>query len=167
MVYTWDVLIPLHSMFTYLTVYNFTLMLLIWILLSVLIFKFKTLHSFNNFSFSSYHIFLITVILFSVSGVPPFMGFFTKLLVFVLNIANSFFLFYTLFFIIVFISLYFYMQNIRFLHSTNYNTVQIPYMINERIILNFYYLSNFSLILLIGGFVIFDDISLIFLWLLN
>lgn len=95
------------------------------------------------------------------------MGFFTKLLVFVLNIANSFFLFYTLFFIIVFISLYFYMQNIRFLHSTNYNTVQIPYMINERIILNFYYLSNFSLILLIGGFVIFDDISLIFLWLLN
>ena len=167
MLTTWDVIIPLHSMFTYLSVYNFTLAFLFWVMLSVLTLKLKTLYAFNNFSFSSYNIFLITIILFSVSGVPPFAGFFTKLLVFILNIANSFFLFYTLFFVIVFLSLYFYIQNIRFLHSTNYQTTQVPYLVNERIILSFYYLSTLLLITLISGFIVFDEISLIFLWILN
>ena len=167
MLTTWDVTIPLHSMFTYLSVYNFTLAFLFWVMLSVLTLKLKTLYAFNNFSFSSYNIFLITIILFSVSGVPPFAGFFTKLLVFILNIANSFFLFYTLFFVIVFLSLYFYIQNIRFLHSTNYQTTQVPYLVNERIVLSFYYLSTLLLITLISGFIVFDEISLIFLWILN
>jgi len=132
-------------------------------MLSVLTLKLKTLYAFNNFSFSSYNIFLITVILFSVSGVPPFAGFFTKLLVFILNIANSFFLFYTLFFVIVFLSLYFYIHNIRFLHSTNYQSNQVPYVGNERLIITFFYLSIFLLIVLISGFILFDEISLIFL----
>ena len=167
MLTTWDVIISLHSMYTYLSVYNFTLAFLFWVMLSVLTLKLKTLYAFNNFSFSSYNIFLITIILFSVSGVPPFAGFFTKLLVFILNIANSFFLFYTLFFVIVFLSLYFYIQNIRFLHSTNYQTVQVPYLVNERIILSFYYLSILLLISLISSFILFDEISLIFLWILN
>jgi len=163
----WDIIIPLHSMFTYLSVYNFTLAFLFWVMLSVLTLKLKTLYAFNNFSFSSYNLFLITVILFSVSGVPPFAGFFTKLLVFILNIANSFFLFYTLFFIIVFLSLYFYIQNIRFLHSTNYQTNEVPYVGNERMILPFYYLSILLLIILISGFIVFDEISLVFLWILT
>ena len=154
-------------MFTYLSVYNFTLAFLFWVMLSVLTLKLKTLYAFNNFSFSSYNVFLITIILFSVSGVPPFAGFFTKLLVFILNIANSFFLFYTLFFVIVFLSLYFYIQNIRFLHSTNYQTNQVPYVGNERLILTFFYLSILLLIILISGFILFDEISLIFLWILN
>lgn len=136
-------------------------------MLSVLTLKLKTLYAFNNFSFSSYNVLLITVILFSISGVPPFAGFFTKLLVFILNIANSFFLFYTLFFVIVFLSLYFYMQNIRFLHSTNHQTTQVPYVGNERLILVFYYLSISLLISVISGFILFDEISLIFLWILN
>ena len=163
----WDIIIPLHSMFTYLSVYNFTLAFLFWVMLSALTLKLKTLYAFNNFSFSSYNIFLITVILFSVSGVPPFAGFFTKLLVFILNIANSFFLFYTLFFVIVFLSLYFYILNIRFLHSTNYQTNQVPYVGNERLILTFFYLSILLLIILVSGFILFDEISLIFLWILN
>lgn len=167
MLTTWDIIIPLHSMFTYLSVYNFTLAFLFWVMLSVLTLKLKTLYAFNNFSFSSYNVFLITIILFSVSGVPPFAGFFTKLLVFILNIANSFFLFYTLFFVIVFLSLYFYIQNIRFLHSTNYQTNQVPYVGNERLILTFFYLSISLLIILISGFILFDEISLIFLWILN
>ena len=154
-------------MFTYLSVYNFTLAFLFWVMLSVLTLKLKTLYAFNNFSFSSYNVFLITVILFSVSGVPPFAGFFTKLLVFILNIANSFFLFYTLFFVIVFLSLYFYIQNIRFLHSTNYQTNQVPYVGNERLILVFFYLSIPLLVILISGFILFDEISLTFLWILN
>lgn len=148
MLVTWDILISLHSMVTYLSVYNFTLAFLFWIILSVLSLKLKTLQAFNNFSFSSYNVLLITIILFSMSGVPPFAGFFTKLLIFILSIANSFFLFYTLFFVIVFVGLYFYIQNIRFLHSTNYQTTQVPYVLNERLILSFYYLSISLLIIL-------------------
>ena len=160
----WDIVISLQSVVTYLVVYNVTLFFLLWALLLNIILKYKTLHSLNNFSFSSYNIFLITIILFSISGVPPFAGFFTKLLVFVVNISNSFYLFYTLFFIIIFVSLYFYIQNIRFLYSTNYYTAQVPYLLNERLVLGFYYLSIFLLIILIGGFIIFDEISLFFLW---
>ena len=132
-------------------------------MLAVIVLKLKTLYAFNNFSFSSYNIFLITVILFSVSGVPPFAGFFTKLLVFILNIVNGFFLFNTLFFVIIFLSLYFYMQNIRFLHSTNSQITQVPYVVNERMILTLNYLSIFLLICLIGGFIVFDELSLLFL----
>ncbi len=167
MLVTWDILISLHSMVTYLSVYNFTLAFLFWIILSVLSLKLKTLQAFNNFSFSSYNVLLITIILFSMSGVPPFAGFFTKLLIFILSIANSFFLFYTLFFVIVFVGLYFYIQNIRFLHSTNYQTTQVPYVLNERLILSFYYLSISLLIILITGFIVFDELSLIFLWILS
>jgi len=167
MLVTWDILISLHSMVTYLSVYNFTLAFLFWIILSVLSLKLKTLQAFNNFSFSSYNVLLITIILFSMSGVPPFAGFFTKLLIFILSIANSFFLFYTLFFVIVFVGLYFYIQNIRFLHSTNYQTTQVPYVLNERLILSFYYFSITLLITLISGFIVFDELSLVFLWILS
>ena len=75
------------------------------------------------------------------AGVPPFLGFFSKLLVFVNNVNNDFFLLYSLLFIILFVGLYFYIQNIRFLHSTNYSTMNFTYLINERVSLVFNYFT--------------------------
>ena len=149
---------------TYITTYNITLIFLFWILLSSISVKLKTLQTFSMFSYSSYNTFLLTIILFSVSGVPPFIGFFTKILVFIFSLSNSFSLFYTLFFIIVFISLYFYIQNIRFLHSTNYQTFQSPYIINERLLINFYTLSVPLIVILNTGFIVFDDLVTLFIW---
>ena len=167
MLIVYDINTVLYLMITYLTTYNITLIFLFWVILSVIAFKLKTLHSFNMFSYSSYNTFLLTIILFSVSGVPPFVGFFTKVLIFILSLSNSFFLFYTLFFVIVFVSLYFYIQNIRFLHSTNYQTFQSPYIVNERLIINFYTLSIPLIIIINTGFIVFDDLVMLFIWILH
>lgn len=103
--------------------------------------EFLTLQSFNNFSFNSFSLFTLTVLLFSMAGVPPFLGFFSKLLIFVLSINNDFFLLYSLLFIILFVGLYFYIQNIRFLHSTDYKTFNYPYLLNERVVIVFNYFT--------------------------
>ena len=165
MLVTYDISTVVYLIITYLTVYNVTLVFLFWVLLRATIFKLKTLYSFSTFSYSTYNLFLITLILFSIAGVPPFVGFFTKILVFILSVNNSFYLFYTLFFIIIFVSLYFYIQNIRFLYSTNYQTIQSPYIVNERLTINFYITSIPLIILISTGFIVFDDVITCFIWL--
>lgn len=107
----------------------------------------------------------MTILLFSMAGVPPLLGFFSKLLVFVNNINNSFALLYPLLFLVLFLGLYFYIQNIRFLHSTNYQTLNYTYLNTDRTILLYNYFSIWIVILLLGGFVIINDIDLYCTWL--
>ena len=154
-------------LFTYMLIYNVTLISLFWALLNVIVTQFKTLQSFNGFSFSGYYLLLLTSLLFSMAGVPPFMGFFSKLFVLTLLTNNSFFVLYTLFFAVLFLGLYFYVQNIRFLHSTNHSTLNYSYLGNDRHVCVFYYFSITVLVLLIGGAYYVDDTLLLVSWLLN
>lgn len=125
--------------------------------------QFKTLHSFNNFSFDSFLLLSITILLFSMAGVPPFIGFFSKLFILTLLTNNSFFVLYAVFFVVLFIGLYFYVQNIRFLHSTNYSTSARPYFItSERVTPLTYYFTVVALTLITLGVTYVDDILLIF-----
>ena len=101
------------------------------------------------------------------AGVPPFLGFFSKLLVFVNNVNNDFFLLYSLLFIILFVGLYFYIQNIRFLHSTNYATMNYTYLGNERVLLVFTYFTIWVISFLILGSIAINDIDLFFQWLFS
>lgn len=151
----------------YFYIYNITLVSVFWILLLVMVKEFLTLQSFNNFSFNSFSLFTLTVLLFSMAGVPPFLGFFSKLLIFVLSINNDFFLIYSLLFIILFVGLYFYIQNIRFLHSTDYKTFNYPYLLNERVVIVFNYFTIWVLSFLILGAVSINDIHLTFLWIFS
>ena len=151
----------------YFYIYNITLVSVFWILLLVMVKEFLTLQSFNNFSFNSFSLFTLTVLLFSMAGVPPFLGFFSKLLIFVLSINNDFFLLYSLLFIILFVGLYFYIQNIRFLHSTDYKTFNYPYLLNERVVIVFNYFTIWVLSFLILGAVSINDIHLTFLWIFS
>lgn len=98
------------------------------------------------------------------AGVPPLLGFFSKLLVFVNNINNDFFLLYSLLFIILFLGLYFYIQNIRFLHSTNYQTLNYTYMGIDRTIIIYHYFSIWIVMILLGGVVTINDIDLCCNW---
>lgn len=150
----------------YFFIYNLTLISVLWIFLSVITKQLLTLQSFNNFSFTSFSVFSLTILLFSMAGVPPFLGFFSKLLVFVLSINNDFFLLYSLLFIVLFIGLYFYTQNIRFLHSTDYKSFSYPYLLNERVTLVFNYFSIWVVTWLILGSVSINDLHLFFMWLL-
>jgi len=154
-------------LYLYMFIYNVTLSTLLFILFSAFINNFKTLHSFSNFSFDSFYLLVITFCIFSLAGVPPFVGFFSKL--FILNIVSNtnFFLMYFSLFIVLFLGLYFYIQNIRFLHSTNSGYSSHTYISNEKKNVPVYYFSIFSIILLSLGFIFIDDLLLIFMWLLS
>ena len=125
--------------------------------------KFKTLHSFSGFSFNAFYLTLTTILLFSMAGVPPFIGFFSKLFILTLITNNSFVLLYAIFFVVLFIGLYFYIQNIRFLHSTNSGELDYTYLANnERIVPTFYYSSVLVLTIVIFGAIYIEDILLLF-----
>jgi hypothetical protein len=70
-------------------------------------------------------------------------------------------------FIVLFLGLYFYIQNIRFLHSTNSGYSSHTYINNEKKNIPVYYFSIFSIILLSLGFIFIDDLLLIFMWILS
>ena len=146
--------------------YNSSLILLFWTLFTTILTTFKTLHSFNSFHFNSFHLLVLTVLLFSMAGVPPFVGFFSKLFILTLLLNNSFFLIYFLFFVVLLIGLYFYIQNIRFLHSTNANDISTPYLFNEKLSITYYYFAFFLLTLIMLGIFYIDDVLLFFTWIL-
>lgn len=154
-------------LFAYMFIYNTSLITLFWVLFSTVLTQFKTLQSFNSFSFNSFFLITITVLLFSMAGVPPFIGFFSKLFILTLLTNNSLFLLYSVFFVVLFIGLYFYAQNIRFLHSTNQNELSYQYFNqNERAAPLFYYFTLFVLTVIILGTVYVDDILLLFMWIM-
>ena len=127
---------------------------------------FKTLYSFNVFSFDGSYLFFITISLFSLAGVPPFMGFFSKVYLLNLLVDQSFFLLYTIFIILLIFGLYFYMQNLRFLHSTNLKGNHKPFLRNERKSFSMvYYLILWSFLLINGVFLI-EDMLFYFTWVL-
>ena len=153
-------------LYFYMIFYNLTLLGFFWIVNSSIITNLKTLYSLNTFSFSSFHLFFITVFLFSLAGVPPFTGFFNKLFLFNLLFQNGFFLFYSLFLIMLLISLYFYMQNLRFIHSTNHDFSYKPFLKVERNPIYLYYYLVVKFVLLINGVFLLDDFLIITSWLI-
>ena len=153
-------------LYIYMFVYNLSLISFFWSIFSFITIKIKTLYTFSEFSQNSFIVMNLSILLFSMAGVPPFIGFFTKIFVMVLVINNFYFLFYFIFFILLFLGLYFYMQNIRFLHSTNYKNHYTPTLINERVTVSMFYFMILLLITIIFGLVYIDDFILLFTWLL-
>jgi NADH:ubiquinone oxidoreductase subunit 2 (subunit N) len=96
------------------------------------------------------------------AGVPPFIGFFSKIFVMALVLNSYYFLFYTLFIVLLFLGLYFYMQNIRFIHSTNLKNSSTHSIGNERVnVISYYYVITL-LVVIVFGLVYIDDFILFF-----
>lgn len=155
----------LTVLYTYIFAYNFSLILVFLILLQFIIINFKTIYSFNDLKFNNFSISILTLSLFSMAGVPPLLGFFTKLLLLIQFLNSNFFILYVFFFILLFFSLYFYLQNLRFLHSTGQkiqNALSYAHQINLRIPTLFIYYVNFSIFYIIFGVFFFDDTLLYF-----
>merc|ERR1712156_521922 len=71
----------------------------------------------------------LMIALFSMAGVPPFIGFFSKLSIFVIILNSFFFVLYIMFFILLFSGLYFYLQNLRLiLTSPTRSSIDIFYI---------------------------------------
>jgi NADH:ubiquinone oxidoreductase subunit 2 (subunit N) len=153
-------------LFTYMFIYNITLILVFWIITSNLTSNMKTLYSFSSFSFDSHYLFFLTVAIFSMAGVPPFIGFFSKLFILNLLINSNLFLFYFIFFVLLFVGLYFYIQNMRFLHTSNLSYSNKQYFLNERNNIFINYFAVLVMFLLIFGVSYLDDVLLLFTWML-
>jgi len=153
--------------YLYMFIYNITLTSLLFILYSSFLNNFKTLQSFSNFSFDSFYLLVLSICIFSLAGVPPFIGFFSKLFILNLILNSNFFLLYWVLFIVLFLGLYFYIQNIRFLHSTNLGYTSHNYILNEKKSISTFYFSIFSVLFISSGFTFIDDLILIFMWLLS
>ena len=156
----------LPVIFFYMFLYNLTLVGFFWILMSFQNGSFKTLYSFIVFSFEGSYLFFITIFLFSLAGVPPFMGFFSKIYLLNLLVEQSFFLLYSIFIILLIFGLYFYMQNLRFLHSTNLKSNFKPFLKVERKSVSMLYYLIFWSFFLINGVFFIEDTLFYFVWIL-
>jgi NADH-quinone oxidoreductase subunit N len=154
-------------LFTYMFVYNLSLFVFFWVLKQFINFNFKTIYSFSDFKFNFFFLSLSTVILLSLAGVPPFIGFFSKLLILISLVNSNFFFFYIFFFGLLFFGLYFYLQNLKFLYSTGMSKINYAFESNLRISSIFIYYSYLLIFFIIFGVFFFDDIILYFYWIFN
>jgi NADH:ubiquinone oxidoreductase subunit 2 (subunit N) len=154
-------------LFSYMFIYNLSLLLIFWTLFQFINLNFKTLYSFTDLKFNFFFISTLTIVLFSIAGVPPFLGFFSKLLILICLLNSNFFFFFLFFFGLLFFGLYFYLQNIRFLYSTGVNKINYSYELNLRLSTLYVYFSFFFLFFLIFGFFFFDDLILYFYWIFS
>ena len=154
-------------LFIYMFIYNVSLIIIFWTLFQFISFNFKTIYSFSDLKFNFYFVTALSITLFSMAGVPPFLGFFSKLLILILLLNSGFFFFYIFIFGLLFFGLYFYLQNIRFLYSTGLGEINYAHTYNIRISSLYFYVTFTFIFLLIFGFSFMDDIVLYFYWLLN
>ena len=150
----------------YLTFYNISLVVLFWLFLSVQVRELQSLYSLSHFRFNHFYLTLLVITIFSIAGIPPFVGFFTKVLVVLTILQQHFILTYWLVTPLLLLSLYFYIQNIRFIYTSGSNSFTYPYLENERVVLIFIYCTLVSLNLQICGFIWFDKFFIFFYWLL-
>lgn len=149
---------------SYIFIYNLSLFILFWIFFNFISFNFKTLYSFNDLKFNFYFLSLITLILFSIAGVPPFIGFFSKILILISLLNSNFFFFYILFFSLIFFGLYFYLQNIRFLYSNSNKTINYSFIFNLKLSTIFLSITFFLSFFFIFGIFFFDEIIFYLNW---
>lgn len=145
-------------------IYNLSLFLIFGTLFQFMHSEMKTLQSFNNISTINFFNKALIIALFSMAGVPPFWGFFSKIFIFTIMCNSNFFLLFPLFFLILFIGLYFYIQNIRFLNSTNSSNLYVISELNTRTIPLYYYISLLILFFLVFGFIFTEDLLLFITW---
>ena len=148
----------------YMFTYNLGLFLVFWTLSQFTNLTNKTIYNFTNLRLYPTATTTLTILFFSMAGVPPFLGFFTKLLILLSLLQSGFFLLYFAFFILLLFSLYFYMQNMRFLHTTvsNYHGV----LSSPRVrVATAYVHWNIVLSLVMSiGFFYLDDFLLLISW---
>lgn len=99
-------------------IYVYLLFLLFSILLIFDIKNFLTLNEFRKFSGLQFFTVTIILSLFSLAGLPPFLGFVSKFLMFFFLIYKQGFFFLFFFTVINIFVIYFYIQNVRFLFTT-------------------------------------------------
>lgn len=167
MLFTYNSIDTTLVLFLYMFIYNISLFIVFLTLYQFINLNFKTIYSFSDLKFNFFFVIALSISLFSMAGVPPFLGFFSKLFILISLINSNFFIFYFFFFSLLFFGLYFYLQNIRFLFSTGTGKLNYSFMINLRSTTSYYLIVYIFLFFLIFGFIFLDDLILFFSWMLN
>ena len=149
--------------YIYMFIYNISFFLIFWTLQNSAISTVKTLYSFKEVKLSFFSLSVFLIVFFSIAGVPPFIGFFSKLLILISLLNSNFALFYVFFFPLLFFGLYFYLQNLKYLLS---NTSEKAPSSLGTLRFNIFYAPIVILVLvfLIFGIFLFDDLTLWFYW---
>lgn len=166
LLFSYDLINTVTLLWSYMAIYNLALYLIFFTLLQFVMIETKTLYSFSALGATTFFNKALTISLFSMAGVPPFLGFFAKLFLFVLLCGSNFLTLFPSFFLILFISLYFYIQNIRFLNSTGPSNFQPSYEFNVRNVPLYYVITLTGLFLLTFGFMYTEDLLAFTRWLL-
>lgn len=146
----------------YIYFYNISLIVVFFIILISGFSFIKTMNSFNLLQNKSFFLVSLVITFFSMAGIPPFVGFFTKLLLLTFLINSSMFYLIFFFFLIIFVSLFFYLQNVKYLLFPRMNSNYLGrfnYFFNSNFVVSFILFLNF---LLVFGVIILDDVVLIF-----
>ncbi len=109
------------------------------------LFDVKFFNSYNFFSFT------ILIIFLSLAGIPPFLGFISKFLLFIVIFNKNYYLFLFYFTILNIFMIYFYTQNTRFLIK-KINTLGLKISV----FYNSYLYSQFNLLVFFNFFNIFS-----------
>jgi NADH-quinone oxidoreductase subunit N len=161
MAFSYDNLLFLANLWAYMVIYNSALFLLLLTILQFTLLGTQNLVGFAHLGSSTFLTRVLVVLLFSMAGVPPFWGFFAKLFLFLILLNSSFFLLFFFFFPLLFIALYFYMQNLRFLNTSSPSSPQPVLDHQTRIVPTIYTLLLVGTFFLCLGFWFTEDLFLL------
>lgn len=150
--------------FTYLLIYNLTSFIFFTTFLQFLNTHLITFLSLNLLTQSNFFTKVLSLCLMSLAGVPPLLGFFSKIFVVILISTSNLCVLFPSFFTLLFTGLYFYIQNIRFLHSTTTSNLPLTTELSLRVSLVYIYVSILLSFILIFGFCFIDDLLLVTTW---
>lgn len=159
-----DITVNLITIYTYFTLYNLALAAFFAIIFTAHLGSTPSLLVLSGVNSQPFISYSLTIILFSFAGVPPFVGFFTKVLILTTLIGLDFLLFFLLFFSTLFFSLYFYIQNIRIILNMGRKIKKNSHINTTNVnILNMYIIITTLVILTLGG-IYLDEIILVINW---
>jgi NADH:ubiquinone oxidoreductase subunit 2 (subunit N) len=142
-------------------IYNLSLFLVFSTLFQFYSSNTRTLHAFSDLGPNNFLTKVLTGSILSMAGVPPFWGFFAKTFLFTILATSNFVFVFMFFFTLLFLSLYFYIQNIRFLNSTSFGDYVPARDRGVRVTTFYIYASVFVLFLLMFGFAFTEDLLLL------
>lgn len=167
MMLSYDYTQTLLLVVSYMLIYNITSFLLFSSLLQVMNTNMKTLYAFATLGPSNVFTKVINISLLSLAGVPPLLGFFSKIFIFVLLSNSNLFVLFPPFFILLFIGLYFYIQNMRFLNASSPSTLEQPVELSLRVNFLYFTFAVPILFVVIFGFCYVEDVMLLVSWVLS
>lgn len=166
MIFVYEVTSLLTIVWSYMFIYNISIYILFTTLFQYIHSESKTIYSFLDLGSLNFFSKVLIITLFSMAGVPPFWGFFSKIFIFTLLANSNFFILFPFFFIILFIGLYFYMQNIRFLNSTSGANFTPIIEWGARTSTSYYSITFFALFFLVFGLFFTEELLFVMSWLL-